>query len=146
MEKKNTRAQSESVSETLGNNSTSDCRSNPNMNHYELRITFGESAFNHYSIRDTKEKGAKAFGGFSVIDHSGGWVNDDGELIEEDSKTLVFQCSDDDFQGAGEKRDGSGRPITPRSWVSIQARMIQSLTDEDAVMWSVRSLDSAGME
>jgi len=76
--------------------------------------------------RTVKKRGADKFGGFTTYTADGGWVDNDGNLVEETVEII-------EFAGAGE------------TFVQSTAAWIQEKSDETAVMWSV-SDETVGFE
>lgn len=80
-------------------------------------------------IAEVSAKLATAFGGYSRYDGTGGWVNDDGELIEEEHARLVATDSDTDKAEFTET-------------FHIEALYVKDRLNEDAVLVEVEEVES----
>jgi hypothetical protein len=47
------------------------------------------------AIREIKTEAAKLFGGYTLYQAQGGWINGGGRLVEEDSMTLTVYITDE---------------------------------------------------
>lgn len=69
-------------------------------------------------VRTVKNRMADEFGGYTVVEARGGWVNENKELIEEDVQVLEVAGGDETF-------------------AQSTAEWIQIHSDETSVMWEV---------
>lgn len=105
---------------------------------HEIRITFGESVGNDI-LTVVKEKASALFGGYTVLQAEGGWVDEKGNLITENSRVLVIRANDLEDLEVG------SRTMTVNEWTQATAKTLKRHSDEDAIMWDIREVHTGGM-
>jgi hypothetical protein len=106
---------------------------------YEIRITFGESVDNK-RLDTIKRKASQTFGGYTLLDATGGWYSS-GEIVEENSRVLVVRGTREDIQDDVTIPEGT----TLEEWTKASARFLKRRSDEDAIMWDIREVHTGGM-
>jgi hypothetical protein len=75
-------------------------------------------------IESIKMSAALEFGGYTIYDATGGWVNEDAELIEEPVKVLEVVTDDDNMVLLTDRMEAFAKRIIDK-------------TDEDMVLYTV---------
>lgn len=78
---------------------------------------------------------AEQFGGYTIIEASGGWVSPNGEIIQEPVNLLTIVTEDLDDE-----------TITPKSWARGTARHVRKESSETSVLWFIRNIVAGGFE
>ena len=79
-------------------------------------------------VSAVKERLSREYGGFTAYDANGGWINDDGELVE-DNITVV--------ESVGDIRKDTVEDI---------CRSVKRILNEDSVMWEVHDTNVGYVE
>lgn len=113
----------------VGNDSSNDSDDSHVREKVVVMLTEGVPS----DVRDVVLKRlAEQFGGFTLTESRGGWVNPDGELITERvTQVESVRMSDDDPDA--------------KAVAQSTAQWVQEKTDEHSVMWEVREV-SGGLE
>jgi len=80
--------------------------------------------------KDVKATLADQYGGYSALEVEGGWVADDGTLVEETTFVYESVADADAADAADVARDA--------------AECVADASDEDAVMWEIRPVETRG--